>query len=320
MAGRTNDEAKAFKYLLNDLTEVELQEVEERSFHDVEFSDLLSETEDDLIDAYVRKELSSRERERFERYFLVSERRLEMVGIARALETVVAAPPRAARTKTERSGWNALVDWLRAPHPALSYAAAGVALLFLVGGLILFSQIRSLRTDVSRLSAERETLERQTIESERREEEQRLHSEALEVENSGLRNELAKVQKDLQQPAIRRESPVFAFFLSPGFRSGQGPRELVVPAGTRIVRIELKVNPADDYPAYQAELQTAGGEAVRHWTRLRANVTQDERIVPISVPARLMKPGSYEVTLKGIPASGDAENLGYYYMNVVERD
>src|ERR1044071_1791611 len=72
-------------YLLGELSEDEQSGVEERLFTTEEYGQQLSLVEDDLIDSYVRGELSSRERERFESHFLTSPRRISRVAFAESL-------------------------------------------------------------------------------------------------------------------------------------------------------------------------------------------------------------------------------------------
>jgi hypothetical protein len=73
------------RYLLGNLEEEEQDRIEQRYFTDPELLALVEATEDDLIDAYVRGELSAADRARFESHFLRSRRRRERVKTAEAL-------------------------------------------------------------------------------------------------------------------------------------------------------------------------------------------------------------------------------------------
>src|SRR2546430_17616810 len=75
------DEAVLRHYLLGKLSEDEQSGVEERLFATEEYGEQLSLAEDDLIDSYVRGELSGRESERFEAHFLSSPRRGTRVAL-----------------------------------------------------------------------------------------------------------------------------------------------------------------------------------------------------------------------------------------------
>jgi CheY-like chemotaxis protein len=78
------DEMLLVRYLLGDLTEEEQGQVEDRVFEDSEYLGALEAAEADLIDSYVRGELSRLER-RFECRFLTSPQRQSKVEFARAL-------------------------------------------------------------------------------------------------------------------------------------------------------------------------------------------------------------------------------------------
>lgn len=73
------------RYLLGSLEEEEQDRLEQQYFADPEMLALVEATEDDLIDAYIRGELSLEDRARFESHFLRSRRRRERVSTAEAL-------------------------------------------------------------------------------------------------------------------------------------------------------------------------------------------------------------------------------------------
>ena len=67
-------------YLLGDLPEEKQSEVEDRAFQDEQYLQEILAAESDLIDEYVRGELSGRARQQFESRFLASAERLRRVG------------------------------------------------------------------------------------------------------------------------------------------------------------------------------------------------------------------------------------------------
>ena len=80
-----DDSSRITRYLLEDVTPSEQEEIERRYFSDPEYLALVEAVEDDLIDAYARRDLSRADRERFERYFLRTRTRRERVKMAEAL-------------------------------------------------------------------------------------------------------------------------------------------------------------------------------------------------------------------------------------------
>jgi hypothetical protein len=81
----TDDSSRISRYLLEDVTPAEQEEIERRYFADPEYLALVEALEGDLIDAYVRRDLSRADHERFERYFLRTRTRRERVKMAEAL-------------------------------------------------------------------------------------------------------------------------------------------------------------------------------------------------------------------------------------------
>src|ERR1044071_10348200 len=76
-------------YLLGDLPEEKLSEIEDRAFQDGQYLQCIIAAESDLIDEYVRGELSDSARRQFESRFLASAERRRKVEFARALASVM---------------------------------------------------------------------------------------------------------------------------------------------------------------------------------------------------------------------------------------
>ena len=209
---KPKDENEPTKYLLGEMTEAEQARFEESFFHDVELSELLSDVENDLIDEYVREELSAGERERFERHFLVSERRREKVEIARALLQAKKASVASHDFDSRRSGpwWKAMVESLSVPGRALSYSFGAAALLFLLGGLWLFSEVRQLRKEMAKAEAERDTRDRQNEQLRDRADEQHRLSDELAAQKEQLEQQLAELSQQPGSPE-RRLGPAASF-------------------------------------------------------------------------------------------------------------
>lgn len=86
------DTAILSRYLLHDVSEKEREEIEQSYFRDPETLALLDAVEGDLIDAYVRRELSIAQRARFEKYFLCTRARRERLRMAEALQQHLPRP------------------------------------------------------------------------------------------------------------------------------------------------------------------------------------------------------------------------------------
>jgi anti-sigma factor RsiW len=82
-------------YLLKELPEEELEQFEDACFDQESWPAQLNLVEEDLIDAYLRDELTEARRQSFERNYLITEARQERVMMAAALLRHVDAAPRA---------------------------------------------------------------------------------------------------------------------------------------------------------------------------------------------------------------------------------
>src|SRR5712691_3907171 len=80
------DEQVITQYLLGSLPEDESVRFDELSFTDEEFADALKVVERDLVDAYVRGELSGQTLEQFKSFYLASPLRREKIRFAEAFQ------------------------------------------------------------------------------------------------------------------------------------------------------------------------------------------------------------------------------------------
>src|ERR1044071_1499675 len=92
MAADLNNEKLISRYLLGELSEEQQAEIEDRAFADNEYLASITAVENDLIDEYVRQELSEADRRRFESRFLASAERRKRVEFAKALKRITPAP------------------------------------------------------------------------------------------------------------------------------------------------------------------------------------------------------------------------------------
>ena len=126
------DETLLVRYLLGGLPEDEQVRVEERAFSDREYLGIIEAVEADLIDAYVRGELSASDRQQFERRFLASRERRTKVEFARALAEVA-------------TGSRGTV-LLRRPIRAVRFALAAAAFAFAAAAFAFAAEALALAT------------------------------------------------------------------------------------------------------------------------------------------------------------------------------
>jgi len=98
-------------------------------------------------------------------------------------------------------------------------------------------------------------------------------------------------------------------------RGAQVVPELVLPAGTRVLRLRLDP-PAVESTGYQAVLRTADGEPV--WDDRDPRREQADGAAPIvlRVPAVLLEAADYVLTLQASGAGGAREDIAGYFFRV----
>ncbi len=125
MSAQQHDPQLLIRYLLGTLPDEEAEPMDERSVTDDELAGRLAEAENDLVDSYVRGELSREERERFEAHYLSTEQRRRKVAFADALRQRIEEGGTALPAR-ETPPWTRTAPRL---VPAWALAAAALVLL-----------------------------------------------------------------------------------------------------------------------------------------------------------------------------------------------
>jgi hypothetical protein len=322
MAADLNNEKVIARYLLGDLPEEQQVAIEDRAFADKDYLALVTAVENDLIDEYVRQELSPTERQQFERQFLASAERRKRVEFAKALARV---PERTVVSETAKWSWrDSLYALISGLNPAAKIAFAAVMLLLIVGGAWLLTATLRLRSQLTQLQAQNQARQnelQQQVEAERRRNEElnaRLTQEQQQREQSEESLQKLSETGDATNPPPR---PVIAALtLLPGLSRGGGDKaSLVMPEDARLVRLQIGIDPNEPYKTFAVELRTAAGRQV--WTRenLTARTRGKARAVSLTLPASALKSGDYELRLSGRREGGESEDVGFYYFDVKKR-
>src|SRR5262245_29837634 len=101
------DKNHFYRFLLGDLSPNEQEEVEIRLLEDAEFQEVIQAAEFDLIDDYIRGDLTAKDVRRFERIFMNSPVRRRKLAMARVFLN-------SDTTDAERASRNRITDI--APH------------------------------------------------------------------------------------------------------------------------------------------------------------------------------------------------------------
>lgn len=266
-------------YLLGLLPPERQTPLEERLFTDADFYEELLITEDELVDEYLAGGLTARERGLLEARLAEAPERGRQLRFAGALRRYVAARAESPAGAGAESSAGEGVE-----SSGAGETAGGAARPFVrpEPGAGFFGWLR-LRRPALALAA------------------------ALLLISA-----VTWVAVRSWRP--REPRAVFAAQLTPGgvTRAGGDVQQLVVPAGTGELRLELRLA-ARDHEVYRAALLDAEGATIHTADRLAPQVSADGApVVVLNVPAQDAPPGDYQLRLTGLNASAPPEPAATY--------
>jgi hypothetical protein len=313
------DDQVLVRYLLGTLPEEEAERLDGLSIADDAFAWQLNAVENDLVDGYVRGELSGEILARFKKSYLSSPKRLQKLEFAEALSSFDAKTASAAaqavsamtvpgsKPKQESSRGLPARRWFSAQHLVPQWGFTGGALLLLfAAGYLLLDNVR---------------LRRQTTVAQGSHAAFEQHEQELQRQLNDERAANAVLAKELDN---RRESPlnldhlrtVSALLLPPTRGAGRVPT-VSLTGGTELVVLLLTLE-SDDFPVYRVRLKdTATNQIVWLSANLEAAPGGSNNIVSVSFPAHLLKQKNYVLELSGVSSKeGRAELIGGYPIRV----
>ena len=320
MVEATLNEERIVQYLLGELSEQERTELEDRAFEDRKVLEEILAVEQDLIDDYVSGDIPEERRADFQKHFLASAERRKKIDFAKVLAAVVNKSP--APTVVVAPSWRTkLAAFFTRPVAAYSFAAASL-LLFFVGSWLVIDRMR-LRSEIAQLRTVQESQTAQNRQMEMDLANERLLNQEL-MANRGTPPQQTpppEIQpKSPQQPSTLASPVVVALSLLPGISRGSNSvPQLAIARDVSLVRLQIGIDPQENYRKYRVELRTENGQQVLAQGNLLARVGKHGRSIPLSVPASALGNGRYELELKGISESGATEDVGFYYFNVVKK-
>src|SRR5215217_811963 len=269
------------RYLLGELPEEQQVQIEDRAFSDKDYLATITTVENDLIDEYVRGELSAADRQRFESRFLASAERRKRVEFAKALRTVVSAAPEKNVVPTA-TGWSwreSLYAFFNGLNPAARLAFAAVAILVVAGAALLFVETLRLRRQVTQLQAERKRNAELNA---------RLDQEKQQREQTD-----ESLRQLTETPEAKNPAPppmIASLTLLPGLSRGGGQKPtLDLSNDARLVRLQIGIDPEEQYKSYAVELRTLAGRQVWNRENLAARARRGTRAVGLTLPATVLK-------------------------------
>jgi hypothetical protein len=318
------------RYLLNELPADDQSRFEEAYFSDGSLFEQVQALEEEIINDYVKGDLSGRERRRFESHYLASEQRRARIETARQLLDLSSLKARNISDKRIVSGFFSLRSHIRSFGEWRPFTVFGVAmavLSLLAAGFVI--ELLRLRGRLAEVSEDLVAIERQAGESERRlvqerdllAEERKQGSdlrEKLEILNS----QLARLEQD-RATLPPANDQIVSLALMLGGRDINNSARAVLSARASFVelRAELETQGAAPLRSYRAVVTTDDGSK-EIWTQegIKPQRRKSSQYVVVRAPSDSFKSSGsqdFMLTLRALSADGkNYDEPEFYYFQV----
>jgi hypothetical protein len=302
------DDDALIRYLIGGVPSDEAERLDELSVSDDGVAQRLREVENDLVDDYVRGELTGEVRDRFIAHYLDVPAHREKVTFAEALYARETKSPGTEGPATLRtSAWPSNV-------PRWGWAIAALLVLAAMG-LLIERNVRLQRE----VAAARDT--RAALEQRERDLQGQLSAER--TTQAQIAAELARARESLAATEARERSaetggaPLLSFLLVASTRSIADVPQAAIPRGTREIEVRLLLE-ADEFPRYRVTLKDPANDRVL-WRSpvLASSPSVAGKVVRMRMPAVALLTRHYTFELAGIPAAGGLEVIASYPVAVV---
>jgi hypothetical protein len=322
------------RYLLNDLSEEDQALFEEAYLRDGSLFEQVQALEEELIEDYVKGDLSGHERHRFERHYLASDQRRARIETARQLVQMCSLKSPAQTAADERidSKFFSLRSQFRLlakQRLALAFGTAAALLLLLGAGLVI--ELLRLRGQLATASEERAVVERRAEESERRLVQEREQLAEERKQGVDLREKLGNLNSQLERLAQERarsqasNNQTVFLALTPGVRDINKLDRAVISDRTSFLELRAGLEQEETTSgSYRAAVKTVDGNR-EIWTQegIKPQGRKSARHVVVRIPAdRFKAAGAQDFTLTlGALTVGEKgyKEIESYYFQVTAR-
>jgi len=309
------------KYLLGELAEADQTALEQELLIDRSKFDQVWAVENELVDSYVRGEMSRADRKRFESHYLATPLHRERVAIA---ESFLKNIDQAVGETVEVSEKEPLVPWgrrfpLGSPRPIFGpvFGMALVMALLLTFGLV-WSYIERVRLtgQIANLQKEAQT-ESEYLKQRERELASRNQEFEKKIADVNRRNEQLKAElEQLRQQRQSAAPTIISFLLSPATERGEkAVPQSTIPLLTRKARLLMDLG-HNDYANYQIILQTVEGREILRSRIGKVRSGKDRAFATLPVKAGELAKGDYVLILLGQTSDGKIEEIDRYFFRV----
>ena len=327
----------ARKYFLGQTADAERDSIENRFFIDEEYSYFLDKTERDLIDEFVRKNLSDADARHFEKHYLVSDERRAKLRFARALSEKLTARNTESQEAVTLSSGSKWFDFLRMPRLVF---AGGLGILLLLFGIfgIWLSQNRTIdqvqnntNTEVDLpdpiKTAPQVNKSNSTLPTNSPGENTNSNQESSNSnKNPAARKPGVVVQpsntpentnaaKPVENKTINPLQPSFAsLLLLPTTRGTDKPTVEINDRGKGL-KLTIVSDNAQEFDLFKVEVSSASGTILAR--QIIRNASQkSSKTFSVNIPADKISDGQFEVNLSGIDKNNPPKSLNFYEFNI----
>lgn len=270
-------EIKFKNYLLGTISELERTAIDRALLTDEDEFEQVLLAEDDLIEAYVRNELSAVERVQFEQFFLADPECQQKLRLARALHRYANDPDKQPVQVKAAAAYVAAESRIGWQRPIWQWALAGSLLVALIGVIAVFRPTDSIQV----------------------------------VQNTSAPDATVKTIPAATLPPGTSKLTVE---LTPGRTRGKEERDKEIPIAQNHGLIEFKLYLENEpYPDYEVTL-IAEDEAPQNLAgTFKPQMSKDGNYVTVSVSVSMLGRGSYRIKLTPIPSSEKVKVETYYF-------
>jgi hypothetical protein len=289
--------SELIRYLLRELPEDQVEEIEQRYFTNEDSFDELRRVEAELIDSYVAGELESDQKKKFEQLYLSMPEGRSRIQFAEALRVKASELPKPA---TSFKKWSAV------------QLLAAVLAIFAIAGAWMIWELIHLRGENQSAQKKLQQLQKQSDDLQKQ--------SAAKIRELTKELDSARMGEDVQPPepihGARPPQPAFlAVLMMPGVaRGSSGMQTISLERGINFVRFDLKLD-RDPFPAYRVSLQTADGEELWNLGMLKPISSASGKTVKFDLPTGRLDQRDYVLLLQG-RSGAKFENVSAYPFRV----
>jgi hypothetical protein len=342
---KLEDEKLIRQYLLGELDEQGLTQVETRIMTDDDFDSKVQLIEDELVEEYVCRELNEQERGRFEQIFLATPAGREKVDFTTAFRTHITrmvepeptppiiiqtvdpepVPPLPEPIYVSHSWRDALAAFWKYQKPLAIFSLATIALL-LISSVWLAIKVQNMKARLNEVQAQQAASQSEVVVIKQQLDDANAKAakvqndlQAINEEKNKLVQEIAslkKTEKKTGEPASLGDS-VFALVLSPGGDRSSGTETLAtLTPDKKTLQLSLKV--IDDiFKSFRAKISKRDSSAVMfEIAPSQVRKVDSETLVILQIPTMRFADGEYRINLTGKTSDGKTEPVGRYFFSV----